>query len=276
MTKDSATTMSGKDRKQYHIGCKPGDLAEYIMLVGDPGRAAKVAAHFEKIRFQNQHREYVTVTGKYKGMDLTVMATGMGQDNTEIAMVEICQITRNPTFLRCGTTGALQPAARLTDLLVSRGAVRLENLTSFYVLDGYPAVADSDVLIAIGRACKKLRIPFHVGITASAVGFFGPQGRELPGFPIRYPNLQADLARMNVMNLEMETSALFILASLRGLRAGAVCTVVASRPRNEKADPEEILRGEKKCIEVSLKTFEYLRKMDADKKKRKLPLWLPA
>jgi uridine phosphorylase len=74
----------------------------------------------------------------------------------------------------------------------------------------------------------------------------------------------------------METSALFILSALRGIRAGAVCTVVASRPRDEKATPEEILRGEKKCIEVSLKTFEILRKMDAEKKKRKLPLWLPA
>lgn len=268
--------MARSDGSQYHIGCKRGELAEYIILVGDPSRAERVATYFQKIRFKNQHREYVTITGTHKGIEMSVMATGIGLDNTEIAVVETCQITKNPTFLRCGTTGALQPPPKLADLLVSRAAVRLDNMTSFYVQEGYPAVADSDVLIAICRASKKLKMPFHVGITASTGGFYAPQGREITGFPIRYPNLPDDLARMNVMNFEMEASALFVLSTLRGIRAGAVCAVVASRPRDQAADKKTIMMGEKRCIEVSLKTFEILRKMDAEKKKRKLPLWFPA
>ena len=274
MSSLNATTVSDKDGGQYHIGCKPGDLNEYILLVGDPARAAKVGKLFDKIRFETQHREYVTVSGTYKGIELSVLATGIGQDNTEIALIEACQITKNPTFIRCGSCSSLQKEPNLGDLVVSTGAVRMDNTSSYFVTDGYPAVAHSDVLLALGTACQKNQTPFHVGLTASAPGFYGAQGREIPGFPIRFPNLQDDLSRMNVMNLEMETATLFVLASLRGIRAGAVCAVYGNRPKNAFADEKKRNTAEKSCIEASLGAFEILQKMDAQKKD--LPLWLPS
>jgi uridine phosphorylase len=250
-------------------------LAEYILLVGDPSRAKRVAQRFKKVHFEQQYREFVTITGDYKGMDLTVLATGIGCDNTEIAMIEACQITKHPTFIRCGSTGALHKKPNLADLIISQGAVRLDNTTSFFVVDGYPALADPNVTLALAMACRDQKLPFHIGITACAPGFYGAQGREMPGFPIRYPNLPDDLARMNVLNFEMETSSLFVLASLRGIRAGAVCAVFASRPRDVFADEATRTKAETRCIDASLTAFELLKSMDSQRYKEKLPLWLP-
>ncbi|MCP4298819.1 MAG: nucleoside phosphorylase [Proteobacteria bacterium] len=95
--------------RQYHIGTSPGEVADYILFCGDPDRAERTAAKFDRIELENRNREYVLITGLYKGERLTVCATGMGCDNTEIAMVELNQCVENPTFLRIGTCGALQP-----------------------------------------------------------------------------------------------------------------------------------------------------------------------
>src|SRR3989338_1988212 len=105
--------------RQYHIGIAPGEIAPYILMCGDPARVHKIAAYFETKNAQIAHRDYVTITGKYKGMPLSVMATGMGPDNTEIALVEISQVVKNPTFIRVGTSGGLLKEAGLGALLIS-------------------------------------------------------------------------------------------------------------------------------------------------------------
>ncbi|MFH1016738.1 MAG: nucleoside phosphorylase [Pseudomonadota bacterium] len=276
MKRSNATNIQDEAGHRYHIGLKPGDLAERIVMVGDPARVELVAKRFSKIRLRAAHREFVTVTGTYKGMDLSAMGTGIGPDNTEIALIEACQITKNPTFIRCGTTGGLQPEIRIGDLIISKAALRLDSTTDFFVHDRYPAVADPDVTLALATACAAIGARFHVGITATAPGFYGAQGRDIPGFPVRFPQLPDELARQGVTNFEMEASALFTLASLRRVRAGAVCVTVAGRPRNEFADEETQRKGENKCVDASLKAFEILKYMDQERKKRHLPMWVPA
>jgi uridine phosphorylase len=276
LKRSNATNIADEAGRRYHIGLKPGDLAERILLVGDPGRVELVVKRFSKIKFRAAHREFVTATGTYKGMDLSVMGTGIGPDNTEIAVIEACQITKNPLFLRCGTTGGLQPEIRVGDLIISKAALRLDSTTDFFVHEAYPAVADPEVVLAVATACAAAGARFHIGITATAPGFYGAQGRPMPGFPVRFPNLPDDLARQGVTNFEMEAGALFTLASLRKVRAGAVCVTVASRPRNEFADEAAQRKGENLCVDVSLKTFEILKAMDQEKKRRKLPMWVPA
>ena len=144
-------------------------------------------------------------------------------------MAEILAITERPTFIRVGSCGALQPEVGLGDLIISTGAVRLESTTSYFVHDGYPAVADYEAVLALIEAAERLGHRAHVGITATAPGFFGAQGRPIPQLPIRYPDLAEDMARQRVMNFEMEASALLVLSTLARCRAGVVCAVYAQR-----------------------------------------------
>ena len=187
--------------RQYHIGLGPGELAEYILLPGDPDRTTRIAARLENIEFERRHREFASVTGTYRGTRVSVVSTGIGTDNVEITVAEILAITDRPTFVRVGSCGSLQPEVYLGDLIVSTGAVRLESTTSFFVHDGYPAVADYEAVLALIEAANRLGHRTHVGLTATAPGFFGAQGRPIPQLPIRYPDLAEEMARQRVHEL---------------------------------------------------------------------------
>jgi uridine phosphorylase len=261
-TFESAEIVRTAEGRQYHIGLAPDEVAPFCMLVGDPARATRVSKLFDSVRCERRSREYVAYTGLYHRIPVTVLATGIGCDNTEIAVVEYCQLTPHPTFVRCGSSGALQPEIALGDLIVSTGAVKLENTTSFFVVDGYPAVAHHEVTLALIEAAAREAAPFHVGLTASASGFYGAQGRKVPGFPVRFPDLPQQLEQMRVQNFEMETSALFVLSNLRGVRAGAVCAAYANRHANVFIDTETKDRAEGRCIAVGLRAIEVLAAMD--------------
>ena len=128
---------------------------------------------------------------------------------------------------------SLREDIALGDLVITTGAVRLENTTSFYVEDGYPAVADYTAVLALLEAAKRTGHPAHLGLTATAPGFFGAQGRPIPQLPLRFPDMAERMARQGVINFEMEASAVLTLAALAGCRAGVVCTVFAQRTTGE-------------------------------------------
>jgi len=258
----SAEIVSTEEGRQYHIGCKPGDVAPNILLCGDPARAYRVAEYFKEAGEPIKSREYVTITGEYKGIPITVMATGMGPGSTEIAVIEISQIVDNPTLIRIGSSGALKEGIELADLVISTAAVRMETTSSHFVVDGYPAVANHEVILALVEAARKNGFPYHLGLTATAPGFYGAQSRNVPGFKPRDEELPAKLGEMNVANFEMEASVLFTLATLRGFRAGAVCAVYATRRANEFIDIDTKDLAEKRCIETGLAAFEVLSMMD--------------
>ena len=241
-------------------------MAPYILLCGDPARAAKIAERFDSVRLRKSNREYVTYTGKYKGLELSVMGTGIGCDNMEIAVVELSQLVEKPTFIRVGSSGALQPHIGLGDLVVSTGGVRLENTSTYFVPEGYPAVSDYEVLVSLVSACHQTGARSHVGLTASAPGFYGAQGRKIKGFPPRFPELPEKLAEMGVLNLEMEISTLFTLAQISGARAGAVCAIYANRPHDRFADSDIRTKAERSAIETGLAAFTTLARMDKWKK----------
>ncbi|MBA2758039.1 MAG: uridine phosphorylase, partial [Chloroflexi bacterium] len=142
--------------RQYHIGLGPGDLAEYILLPGDPDRTSRIAARFDSIELEHRHREFASATGMYRGQRVSVVSTGIGTDNVEIAVAEILAITKRPTFIRVGSCGGLQPEIGLGDLVITTGAVRLESTTSFFVHDGFPAVADYEAVNALVEASERL------------------------------------------------------------------------------------------------------------------------
>jgi uridine phosphorylase len=263
------TEVSSADRpmtgeRQYHIALQRGELAEYILLVGDPGRVAKVSRHFDAIELERSNREITTATGTYHGMRLSAMSTGMGTDNVEIVLAEVMEITDAPAFIRIGSSGALQPEISLGDLVVSIGAVRLENTTDFYVHPGYPAIAHRDAVAALEAACQQLGYAHHLGLTATASGFYAPQGRQMRTLPVRYPQLAEELRRQRVANLEMESSALFVLTALAGLRAGTVCAAYAQRVDGTFLEGAAKEAAEARCIDAGLTGIHLLWQKDQE------------
>lgn len=274
ITAERVATDSGR---QYHIGLAKGELADFIIFVGDPKRAEKVASRFDGgldgVEFDRRNREYVTLTGMHRGLRISVMGTGMGPDNTEMAIVELCQIVDNPTIIRCGSSGGLQDGIELGDLVISVGANRLENTSTHYVSEGFPAVASPEAVMALSQAAAKAGRRWHAGVTATAPGFYGAQGRRVPGFTPRNENIVEELARQGVKNLEMEASCLLTLATFRGFRAGAVCAIYATRKANEFANDSQRSQAEADCIETGLEALHLLADMDAERDDG--PLWHP-
>lgn len=262
--------------RQYHIGLGPGELAEYILLPGDPDRTSRIASRFESIELEHRHREFASATGRYRGLRVSVVSTGIGTDNIEIVVAEILAITERPTFIRVGSCGALQPEMTLGDLVITTGAVRLESTTSFFVHDGYPAVADYEAVAALVEAAERLGHRYHVGVTATAPGFFGAQGRPIPQLPIRYPDLAEDMARQRVMNFEMEASALLVLATLARCRAGVVCAVYANRTTGEFVSGDTKDAAEAACVETGLESLLVLADMDRQKREARTDRWRPS
>lgn len=272
----SSDVVSDVTGRQYHIALAPGELAEYIMLVGEAKRAERAAEQFlTDITVEQYNREYHTFTGTYKDTQVSVMSTGMGPGCIEICMVEIFQVTNSPAFIRVGTCGALQKHIELGSMVISSGAVRLEDTSTYFVHEGYPAIANYEVITALATAAKKNNIPFHIGLTATGSGFYGAQGRKVPGIYIRNPDLPDQMAAMNVYNFEMESSTIFNLASMKGLRASSVCEVIANRPNGTFIDPELKAKHEKTALLNGFEALRILAKMDQTKAAKGEEYWVP-
>jgi uridine phosphorylase len=272
---DRRIALPATDR-QYHIDLAPGELAEHILLPGDPARTQRIAGMLDTVEVRREHREFASVTGMWRGMRLSVVSTGIGTDNMEIAVAEILAITQRPTMVRIGSCGVLRDDIALGDLVISSGSVRLESTTSFYVHDGYPAVADYTVVAALVEAAAALGHRAHVGLTATAPGFYGAQGRPIPRLPIRYPDLAADMAAQGVTNFEMEASALLVLAQLAGCRAGVVCTAFAQRAEGVFLEAAARPAAELACIETGMASLRILAEMDSQVRAAGALHWRPS
>ena len=262
--------------RQYHLGLGPGQLAEYILLPGDPDRPARIAPLLDAVELEHRHREFTTITGTYRGERVSIVSTGIGTDNVEIVVAEILAITNRPTFIRVGSCGGLQPEMELGDLVITTGAVRLETTSAWFVHDGFPAIAHHEAVLALLEAANGLGHRAHLGLTATAPGFFGAQGRPIPQLPIRYPDLAEDMARQRVMNFEMEASALLVLATLAACRAGVVCAVYAQRSTGRFVEGAQKDAAEAACVETGLEGLRLLAEMDRQKRRAGSDEWRPS
>ena len=215
---------------QYHIRLKPGDIPDYVLMPGDPKRVEKIAKLWDSHEFMADYRQYVTYKGEYRGVKLACTSSGIGSPALAIALEELVRIGIK-TVIRVGTCGSLQPDMKVGDLVITTGAVRLDGASKDYVIPEYPAVADYKIVEALVEAAKKLKVNYHVGITASTDTFYCGQGR--PGFegylPSHKENIFKDMQKARVKNFEMEGGCLLTLASLFGIKAGMICVVVADR-----------------------------------------------
>ena len=246
------------DEVQYHLSVGPDDMADAVLLPGNPERVEKITALWDDYEEVARHREYRTATGTYDGTPISVTSTGIGSPSTVIATEELARVGCD-TFLRVGSCGAIQPEMDVGDLVITSGGVRQEGTSHEYVRDDYPAVADGEVVSALVAAAERLGHDYHVGFTMSADSFYAGQGRpgfrgyEAPGSD----ELVAELKAANVKNIEMEASAILTLANIYGLRAGAVCTVYANRVTGEFRT-----EGERKAAKTASLAVKYLAEMD--------------
>lgn len=200
-------------RIQPHIMCGVGDVARYVLMPGDPNRVERIAGFFDDAHKVASYRGYVTYTGKAGGVGVSACSTGIGCPSTAIAMEELMKIGAD-TFIRVGTTGALVPQLDSGDIVVATGAVRWEGTSRTYAPLEYPAVASYEVVNALLHAADELHVKVHPGIIISSDAFYGGNDEVLRRF-----------GEANVLAIEMESSLMFTLASVRGMRAGSICTV---------------------------------------------------
>ena len=259
--------------RQYHIACKKGDLAEYLLVPGDPDRVPKIAKYWDSAKKISVHREFSSFTGKYKGVPISALSSGIGSASMAIAVNEASTIGVR-TFIRVGSTGAIQKDIDCGDVIISSAAVRLDCTSNCYVIPEYPAVASYEALLALIEAAETMGIStYHVGITATTADFYAGQSRKTSAlFSSNTESLLPTLQKARVLNFEMETATLYVLASLFGLRAVSVCAVYANRLTGEFVSGA----GEESAIKIANEAVKILSEWDITKRKRKRKWLFPS
>ncbi len=255
------------DGSIYHLHLRAEDVADTVIVVGDVGRVKRISKHFDTLEVERQNRDFLTHTGRYRGRRITVLSTGIGADNIDIvvneldAVVNIDLLHRTPKaekktlqIIRLGTSGGLQAGIPVDAFVVSEWGLGFDSLIHFY--EAGKRVEDlpmSEAFIRYMRWPESLSRPYFVkgsetlmrligkdlyhGITATAPGFYGPQGRSLRLSPFDTAFIdkltEFEYQGKRIVNFEMETSALFGLSRMLGHQAISVCVAVANRPKNE-------------------------------------------
>jgi uridine phosphorylase len=255
-----------------HILCSEGDLAEYLLVPGDPDRVSKIAGFWEKSKQVSSNREFCSITGKYKGVPISALSSGIGPASAAIAFNEAANVGVG-TFIRVGSTGAIQREIKCGDVVLSSAAVRLDGASNCYIMPEYPAVASYEVLLALIQAAEGLGVTnYHVGVTTTTADFYAGQSRPLQIGISQCENLLPEMQRARVLNFEMETATLFTLASLRGLRAGSICAVYANRSINMFKNHA----GEENAIRIANEAVKILNAWDKLKQRHKKRWFFPS
>ena len=253
-----------KDGTIFHLHLKPENLAKKIILVGDPGRVTTISNVFDKIEFTTQNREFKTVTGTYKNQRISVISTGIGTDNIDIVLNELDALVNIDLekreikkekqaleIVRIGTSGGLQEDLPVNSFVVSKKSIGFDGLLNFYAnredycdmlfeksfkqfTNWNPLLASPYVVDASKTLLNKFdSSDFHWGVTISAPGFYGPQGRELR-LPLANPELnhlieEFSFDNLKITNFEMESSAIYGLSKMLGHKALTICLLIANR-----------------------------------------------
>jgi len=221
-------------RKMHHLQIEPGQIGEFIIMPDDPGRCHLIAEHFENPQLIAQSREYITYTGKYKGLMVSVTSTGMGCPSAAIALEELI-MSGAKYLVRLGTTGALQKNIDLGDIIIPTSAVRLEGTSVEYIPIEFPAIADMDLVEALVKVTHLKNLKSHIGIIMSHDAFYKGSVFADPNF-LKREQIWID---SNILSVENESSALFTIGYLRKVKVGTILTAVANHLTQEVITNEE-------------------------------------
>lgn len=240
----------GMGGRQFHTGTAPGEVSTVVLMPGDPFRVPLVAEYLDDPVDVAHQREHRTMKGTYRGREITVTSTGMGCPSTAIAVEEMAR-SGVTSFIRVGSTGALQKGMEPGDLVISQGSFRNDGTTDMYVPKGYPAVPDLEITLELEKVARE-RTPehglgVHAGLNCTDDAFYA----ETPEWTQRMSDL-------GLLNVEMESSAMFVVARQRGLRAAMICAVssnlIAGTSVYAETAHERLAVGWRASIEVALET----------------------
>lgn len=250
--------------KQYHIGVGPEDIGQYVILPGDPKRCEKIAKHFDDAKLVGDSREYVTYTGYLDGVKVSVTSTGIGGPSASIALEELVACGAH-TFIRVGTCGGMDVDIKGGDVVIAQAAVRFEGTSKEYAPIEYPAVADFNVMTALKKAADKLDVTNHIGVVQCKDAFYGQHRPETLPNSVELLRKWDAWCKLGCKASEMESAALFIVASYLHVRVGSCFLVVANQERaklgleNKQAHDTEI------AIKVAVEALRDLIKQDKNK-----------
>ena len=205
------------EARQHHIDCLPGDLAPTVLIPGDPGRVKIFAELMDEAWKVAEKREFVSYTGRKDGVLVSCTSTGLGCPPTAIGVEELIRVGAK-NIIRIGTCGAIQPFLRPGHMIIATGAVRGEHASEEFISMEYPAVADYRVVRALVDACESLDLPYHLGIIRTHDAYYLES-------PQAHGDYRARLQKwidMRVLALENESSCLFVIAGMQGVRAGTI------------------------------------------------------
>jgi len=229
--------------KQPHLLVESGDVHDIALIPGDPGRVERIADRCENVERVAENREYTVVNATYEGRDLTICSTGIGCPSATIAVEELAAVGVE-TFVRVGTTGALQSDIEIGDMVVATGAAKDEGTTKRYEHAEYPAVADYEILSALVDSSEERGEDVHVGAIATDDAFYAETDEYVD-----------DWEAAGLLAVEMEAAAVFTLARRKGLRAGAICTVdgnLVEGTQKGETDDEELPEKAKNNVERAI------------------------
>lgn len=221
---------------QHHLRLSPGDVGQYVLLPGDPGRCEPIARLLDDPVKVASNREYETWTGSLDGERVSVVSTGIGCPSAAIAVEELVKLGAR-TFIRVGTSGAIQPGTPPGTLGIVTAAIRDEGTTVHYLPVEFPAVADPRVVDALARAARELGHEHHLGVSQSKDSFYGEVEPERMPLAGRLQDRWAAWTRGGAICSEMEAAAIFVLGSVHGVRTGGVMRMWSGDSGSEELGP---------------------------------------
>ena len=243
--------------EQYHIGLKEGDVGKYVILPGDPKRCKKIAEYFDDAKLVADRREFTTYTGYLNGEKVSVTSTGIGGSSASIAMEELVNVGAT-TFIRVGTCGGMDINVKGGDIVIATGAIRMEGTSKEYAPIEFPAVANLDITNALVSAAKNLDFTYHTGVVQCKDSFYGQHAPDR--MPVSYEliNKWEAWKKLGCLASEMESAALFIVASTLKVKAGSVFLTVANQEREKQNLENPVVHDTDRAIKTAVEALKIL------------------
>ena len=252
---------SEKKEKFYHIQVGPGDVGRYVIMPGDPKRCKLIAQYLDNPQLIADSREYVTYTGTLEGETVSVTSSGIGGASTAIAVEELVMCGAD-TFVRIGTSGGMDLEVKSGDVVVATGAIRMEGTSREYAPIEFPAVANFEVVQSLIQGAKEVGTNYHVGVVQCKDSFYGQHSPETKPVSYELENKWEAWCRLGAKASEMESAALFIVASYLKVRAGSVFLVVANQERAKRGLENPVVHDTDVAIRVAIEGVRELIKAD--------------
>lgn len=246
---------------QYHLQIKSQDVGQYAIMTGDPKRCEKIARYFDNAYLVADSREYITYTGYFNNIKVSVTSTGIGGPSASIAMEELynCGVY---TFIRVGTCGGMDIDVKGGDIVIATGAIRMEGTTREYAPIEFPAIANLEIVNSLVKSSIEINQTYHTGIVQSKDSFFGQHSPETKPVSYELENKWSAWLKLGAKASEMESAALFIVASYLGVRCGSILLVIANQEREKMGYENIVVQDTDTTIKIAIESIKNLIKQD--------------